>query len=310
MTSFNGSTGKYVVGGVVVSCICIAYMIHSSPGVQDVSAIQAGPGTQHHQQRPRLALQHLGNTSEPQVINHSSRGVQDTTLPQVMIHSSLVVQDSSGVQSGLGVQDEPNVNNGPSVQDGPSVQNGPSVQDDPAVHNGPSVQDDPAVHNGPNVQDGSDVQNGLDVKDDNQHISRLTLHPLNLSEPQVKTVNAKISNTKCSKRNFDSLKRFALDSKVNNQAKSETFVRRRFIKPPGPLTALASFPGAGNTWTRHLIEELSGKGHLYIHPSKRKRFVQNVYDVGPTSKMLGRRCTNAIQFFGVCWTGIILHKSL
>ena len=33
---------------------------------------------------------------------------------------------------------------------------------------------------------------------------------------------------------------------------------KRYLDPPGPVTALASFPGSGNTWTRHLLEELSG----------------------------------------------------
>lgn len=32
----------------------------------------------------------------------------------------------------------------------------------------------------------------------------------------------------------------------------------RFLPEPLPLTALASFPGSGNTWTRHLIELATG----------------------------------------------------
>ena len=31
-----------------------------------------------------------------------------------------------------------------------------------------------------------------------------------------------------------------------------------FRDPPGIRTALASSPGSGNTWTRHLLEELTG----------------------------------------------------
>ena len=36
-------------------------------------------------------------------------------------------------------------------------------------------------------------------------------------------------------------------------------------------------------------------------PSKHKTFVKHLYDVGPTWKTLGRRCTNAIQLFCVYW---------
>ena len=35
-------------------------------------------------------------------------------------------------------------------------------------------------------------------------------------------------------------------------------IRKRFRDPPGPKTALLSFPGSGNTWTRHLLESLTG----------------------------------------------------
>ncbi len=32
----------------------------------------------------------------------------------------------------------------------------------------------------------------------------------------------------------------------------------RLLNPPGPLTALASFPGSGNTWLRYLLQQASG----------------------------------------------------
>ena len=35
--------------------------------------------------------------------------------------------------------------------------------------------------------------------------------------------------------------------------------------------------------------------------SKHKTFVKHLYNVGPTSKTLGRRCINVIQMFCVCW---------
>ena len=34
---------------------------------------------------------------------------------------------------------------------------------------------------------------------------------------------------------------------------------RRFITPPGPVTALPSYPGSGNTWIRHMLEQLTGE---------------------------------------------------
>ena len=39
-------------------------------------------------------------------------------------------------------------------------------------------------------------------------------------------------------------------------------------------------------------------------PSKHKTFVEHLYNVGPTSKTLGRRCTNVIQMFYVYWVGM------
>ena len=32
----------------------------------------------------------------------------------------------------------------------------------------------------------------------------------------------------------------------------------RYLDPPGPLTALASFPGSGNTWIRYLLQQATG----------------------------------------------------
>lgn len=33
----------------------------------------------------------------------------------------------------------------------------------------------------------------------------------------------------------------------------------RYRIPAGPVTALASFPGSGNTWLRHLIQQSTGE---------------------------------------------------
>ena len=40
-------------------------------------------------------------------------------------------------------------------------------------------------------------------------------------------------------------------------------------------------------------------------PSEQETFVWHLYKVGPTSKTLGRRCTNVIQMFCVCWEGAL-----
>lgn len=31
-----------------------------------------------------------------------------------------------------------------------------------------------------------------------------------------------------------------------------------FVYPPRPATALASFPGSGNTWVRYLLQQVTG----------------------------------------------------
>ena len=38
-----------------------------------------------------------------------------------------------------------------------------------------------------------------------------------------------------------------------------------------------------------------------VVPSRSKTFVYHLYNVGPASKTLGRRCTNVMQMFCVCW---------
>jgi hypothetical protein len=32
----------------------------------------------------------------------------------------------------------------------------------------------------------------------------------------------------------------------------------RFLEQPGPVVALASFPGSGNTWVRYLLQQVTG----------------------------------------------------
>ena len=38
-----------------------------------------------------------------------------------------------------------------------------------------------------------------------------------------------------------------------------TWPALELIDPPGPVTALASRPGSGNTWVRHLLQLATGK---------------------------------------------------
>ena len=56
----------------------------------------------------------------------------------------------------------------------------------------------------------------------------------------------------------------------------------KFLDPPGPLTALASSPGSGNTWTRYLIQQFSGyvTGAIYTDTVLRQNDFpgENFYD--------------------------------
>ena len=47
-----------------------------------------------------------------------------------------------------------------------------------------------------------------------------------------------------------------------------------YMSPPGPLTALASFPGSGNTWVRHLLQQATGKFTMqYFSLNEIKRII-------------------------------------
>ena len=52
------------------------------------------------------------------------------------------------------------------------------------------------------------------------------------------------------------------------EQKSTACTTIRYMEQPGSVTALASFPGSGNTWVRHLLQLATGKP-----PSKLKTFV-------------------------------------
>ena len=42
-------------------------------------------------------------------------------------------------------------------------------------------------------------------------------------------------------------------------SKQKTCSTLSYISPPGPRTALVSFPGSGNTWVRHLLQQATGE---------------------------------------------------
>ena len=65
------------------------------------------------------------------------------------------------------------------------------------------------------------------------------------------------------------------------------------------------FAGKSRTQNRGLTlllnDQAFGMSFSMAQPSKHKTFVLHLYNVGPTSKTLGRRCINVIQMFCVCW---------
>ena len=49
------------------------------------------------------------------------------------------------------------------------------------------------------------------------------------------------------------------NQKTNCSSQQTNCNRLSYISPPGPRTALASFPGSGNTWVRHLLQQATGE---------------------------------------------------
>ena len=69
----------------------------------------------------------------------------------------------------------------------------------------------------------------------------------------------RILNTIPDKETFDDIKRVELKGLPNPRLKGrKNCTERSFSKVPLPVTALASIPGSGNTWSRHLIESITG----------------------------------------------------
>lgn len=62
--------------------------------------------------------------------------------------------------------------------------------------------------------------------------------------------------------------RRAIVADQGRQGQRARIIRRRTVQvcvipgyrnPPGPVTALASFPGSGNTWIRFLVQQATGE---------------------------------------------------
>lgn len=46
-----------------------------------------------------------------------------------------------------------------------------------------------------------------------------------------------------------------------------------YLKPPRYITALASFPGSGNTWLRYLLQQATGKPTYFARESNNRNVV-------------------------------------
>ena len=73
-------------------------------------------------------------------------------------------------------------------------------------------------------------------------------------------------------RDFAEARRYNRDLVMRNRPRQREDIA--WCKPPkfrqvrGPVTALASFPGSGNTWVRYLLQQLTGTltGSVYYDP--------------------------------------------
>ena len=69
-----------------------------------------------------------------------------------------------------------------------------------------------------------------------------------------------------------------------------------FLDPPGPLTALASYPGSGNTWLRYLIQQATGiaTGSVYNAAIlKVRKFQREIVVSSILPKNNNKRSTNS-----------------
>ena len=88
------------------------------------------------------------------------------------------------------------------------------------------------------------------------------------SQSSMPSQNRSITHSKaynCERTKLDQLYRKLTAGRPKNPDRQVSRVnvncvqKKGYMDPAGPVTALASFPGSGNTWTRQLLQEISGK---------------------------------------------------
>ena len=91
--------------------------------------------------------------------------------------------------------------------------------------------------------------------------------------------------------------------------------RCQFLPPPNVAATLVKWGECetriGPTMAGHLVLAAILVWSYLLQPqsTKQKTFFELLYSVGPTSKTLGRRCTNVIQMFCVCWACPLIRLS-
>ena len=75
----------------------------------------------------------------------------------------------------------------------------------------------------------------------------------------------------CEKKRFSGIKKqlrgipLVSSRAGHGVSQSDCGQKMTLLSPHGSVTALASFPGSGNTWTRHLLQQISGKNLVRGH---------------------------------------------
>jgi len=83
----------------------------------------------------------------------------------------------------------------------------------------------------------------------------------------------------------------------------------RFLEQPGPVVALASFPGSGNTWVRYLLQQVTGGNYRNIFISCKTAFATKTH-------CFIQKCNEFAEMISFCrlmnpltpWSEAILEK--
>ena len=87
---------------------------------------------------------------------------------------------------------------------------------------------------------------------------------------EFKTNMSKFSNTKLVRKgeNYNTQAKWIniniSKEQVNIKSKMCTLKNATLSRVSLPITGLVSFPGSGNTWVRHLIQQMTGKQNIFI----------------------------------------------